>query len=55
LAVDAFGNAYVTGVTSSTDFPTVDPLQPKFAGAFDAFIAKIAATPPGDTMASHHH
>ncbi len=53
LAVDALGNAYVTGGTSSTDFPTVDPLQPAFAGAFDAFIVKIAATPPGDTSASH--
>jgi hypothetical protein len=42
----------MTGFTSSTNFPTIDPLQP-FAGAFDAFIAKIAAAPPGDTSASH--
>jgi len=53
LAVDASGNAYMTGFTSSTNFPTIDPLQPAFAGAFDAFIAQIAATPSGDTSASH--
>lgn len=42
IAIDSSGNAYVTGNTSSTNFPTVNPIQPAFAGGFsDAFVAKI--------------
>jgi hypothetical protein len=41
LAVDAEGNAYVTGQTASTDFPTVNPLQPANGGGSDAFVAKV--------------
>src|SRR5208337_2004038 len=42
IAVDSTGNAYVTGGTYSTDFPTVNPLQPSSGGGFgDAFVAKI--------------
>jgi hypothetical protein len=40
-AVDAAGNAYVTGGTSSSDFPTVNPIQAAYAGNFDAFVAKV--------------
>jgi uncharacterized repeat protein (TIGR01451 family) len=44
IAVDAGGNAYVVGFTSSTDFPTVDPLMPQFQGGnYDAFVAKLNA------------
>jgi Beta-propeller repeat len=41
LAVDASGHAYVTGLTESTDFPTVAPVQQEFGGAFDVLISKI--------------
>ena len=44
IAVDGSGNAYVTGDTFSTDFPTASPLQPSNAGSADVFVAKIAAT-----------
>ena len=43
IAVDASGNAYLTGSTASFDFPTVNPLQPAFGGGVDAFIAKVSA------------
>jgi uncharacterized protein (TIGR03437 family) len=43
LAVDGQGNAYVTGYTFSTDFPvTASALQPKNAGSYNAFFAKIS-------------
>ena len=42
IAVDASGNAYVTGVTYSTDFPTASPVQ-SFAGSPDVFVTKLRA------------
>jgi hypothetical protein len=44
IAVDGAGNAYVTGFTTSVDFPTVNPLQPNRGtlGA-DAFVTKLNA------------
>lgn len=44
LAVDNLGNAHVTGGTTSTDFPTVHPVQVTPSGGFDAFVAKLNAT-----------
>jgi hypothetical protein len=43
IAVDASGNAYVTGSTDSTDFPTQNPLQPSNHGNGDAFVTKLNA------------
>ncbi len=44
IAVDAAGSAYVTGYTSSTDFPTMNPMQATYGGgSFDAFVAKLDA------------
>jgi hypothetical protein len=42
IAVDSAGSAYVTGLTGSPNFPTVNPLQPTNRGVFNAFVAKIA-------------
>jgi hypothetical protein len=41
IAVDSSGDAFVTGYTYSTDFPTMNPLQPNLGGGTDAFVAKI--------------
>jgi len=43
IAVDSSENAYVTGYTSSTDFPTINPLQASNGGGEDAFVTKINA------------
>jgi Bacterial Ig-like domain (group 3)/Beta-propeller repeat len=47
IALDSAGNAYVTGATESTNFPTMNSLQPVSGGGPDAFVVKIAmlATP----------
>jgi len=45
IAVDSSGNAYVTGQTTSTDFPTANPIQAACgydcAAYGDAFVAKL--------------
>jgi len=41
VAVDSTGNAYMTGFTQSTDFPTANAIQPTNHGKADAFVAKI--------------
>lgn len=41
IAVDSEGNAYVTGYTTSLDFPTGDPVQPSKRGKIDAFVTKM--------------
>jgi hypothetical protein len=44
IAVDNSGNAYVTGLTGSTDFPTANPIQAtNHGGFFDAFVAEFNA------------
>lgn len=44
IAVDSEGNMYVTGSTTSTDFPTVNAAQPNSGGATDAFLAALDAS-----------
>ena len=44
IAVDSSENAYVTGQTSSSDFPTLNPTQ-SFGGNTDAFVSVLSASP----------
>lgn len=45
IAVDPEGNAYVTGYTASSNFPTRNAFQPSYAGGgHDAFVTKIIDT-----------
>ena len=45
IAVDSSGNAYVTGSTQSTNFPTTpNALQPNINGSQDAFVTKVNFT-----------
>jgi len=52
IALDASGNAYVTGFTSSFDFPTASALQANrgdtFSASGDAFITKL--NPSGSAL-----
>jgi Beta-propeller repeat len=43
IVADSDGNAYVSGETSSTDFPTLSPFQPANAGSYDIFVTKLNA------------
>jgi hypothetical protein len=50
IALDAVGNAYVTGRTQSADFPTVNAIQPIYSGGTlcayncsDAFVTVVSA------------
>ena len=44
IAVDSAKNAYITGSTSSTDFPIVSPLQDSLVGSHgNAFVTKLDA------------
>jgi hypothetical protein len=42
IALDAEGNAYVTGQTSSANFPTANARQPTYGGGIDAFVTMIS-------------
>jgi YVTN family beta-propeller protein len=41
VALDAAGDATVTGQTGSADFPLAHPVQATYGGATDAFVTKI--------------
>src|SRR5262249_36740004 len=54
IAVDSAGNAYVTGVTGSTNFPTtVGAFQTTLAGGGDAFLTKLNPTGTGLVYSSY--
>jgi hypothetical protein len=44
IAVDAAGNAYITGYSYSQDFPTMNPVQASNRGHSDTFLTKINPT-----------
>ena len=51
IAADSSGNAYVTGFTVSSNFPTQNPIQANFAGATffgDVFLTKLSSN--GSTL-----
>ena len=48
IAVDDAGNAYITGYTTSDDFPIKNPYQATRAGSYDAFITKL--NPSGSAL-----
>ena len=48
VAIDAAGNTYLTGWTTSTDFLTKNALQPTIDGFQDAFLAKVNTLAAGD-------
>jgi len=41
IAVDALGNAYVTGYTASSNLPLVSPVQAAMAGGYNAFVLEL--------------
>jgi hypothetical protein len=43
IAIDQFDNAYITGSTLSTDFPSTGGFQTTLNGNSDAFISQVAA------------
>jgi hypothetical protein len=55
IAVDPAGNAYVVGKTTSTNFPSVTPLQTELLGASDTFLAKISREPVLETVLNADH
>jgi len=47
ITADAVGNAYITGFTTSTNFPTMNAVQPTHHGGiydYDAFVTKLDPT-----------
>ena len=41
VAVDPLGNSFIVGYTTSTNFPTVSPLQATKSGGRDVFVTKL--------------
>jgi hypothetical protein len=41
-AIDAAGDAYISGITNSTDYPTANPVQAHSGGANDGFLSELA-------------
>jgi len=48
IAVDSTGNAYIAGITNSSNYPTVNPIQASFAGTYDVVVTKLSQS--GDSL-----
>jgi uncharacterized protein (TIGR03437 family) len=48
IAVDAVGNAYITGYTASTNFPLASPFRGSNLGSVNAFVTKL--NPAGSAL-----
>ena len=48
IAVDSAGNAYVSGMTNSLNFPTQGPIQSSAQGILDGFVTKLS--PSGNSL-----
>jgi len=44
IAIDGSNNAYVTGETESSNFPTANPTQSALGGGSDAFVTELNST-----------
>jgi hypothetical protein len=44
IAVDEARSIYITGMTTSRDFPTNRAIQPEFGGSADAFVTQLVST-----------
>ena len=53
IALDCCGDAFITGSTLSTDFPTANPLQSTNAGGKDIFITKFDAAADGEDYSTY--
>ena len=47
IAVDSSGNAYVTGLTESADFPIANAFRSTYRGGIDAFVTELKASGTG--------
>jgi Beta-propeller repeat len=53
IVVDSSGSAYVAGTTSSSNFPTLNPIQRSLSGMQDAFILKLSPAGSGLTYSTY--
>ena len=53
VAVDAGGNTLITGLTNSTNFPSIEPNQATRGGSSDAFVTRVNASGSSITFSTY--